>query len=540
MEVLNALATHRKCITAFDFLPMPGTGLRMFNAAFGQYLRWRVPRLERTRVSPYEFQERWLDALLIHGRHTSFGKEHGLRHVHSYEQFRENIPVRDYDGHAPYIHRMLEGERSVLWPGFVRWFSKSSGTTSDRSKYIPVPGDNLRKNHLRGGWDALSLYYDQRPDADLFLRKNLVMGGSIQETRPSGVKIGDISAVMLSHFPAIGRPFYTPSLETMLLKGYENKLEATAQESSRADVGMIGGVPNWTMILMRRILDITGANNMKEVWPNFRLFTHGGISFAPYRAQFEQLIGPGSFDFLEIYNASEGYLGLRDDLSSDDMLLLLDSGVFYEFMPKSEWDKEFPHAVPLHEVEVGETYGVVISTNAGLWRYNLGDTIRFTSKAPYKFKITGRTKQFINTFGEEVMVTNTDRALELTCKELNCTVLEYTVAPKFIVTPGERGAHEWLVEFSKPPHSLRAFAKTLDENLQQLNSDYAAKRRLDMVLTEAIVHAIAPGTFHNWMASRGKIGGQSKVPRLSNSREYVDALLKRVDVTQVSRTLQGY
>ena len=502
------------------------TSLRLFNAAFGQYLRWRVPRLERTRREPGEFQERWLDALLIHGRHTSFGRDHGMRDVRSYEAFRQNVPVRDYDGHAPYINRMIDGERSVLWPGFVKWFSKSSGTTADRSKYIPVSGENLRKNHIRGGWDAMSLYYDQRPEAAMFARKNLIMGGSIHETRPSGAKIGDISAVMLANFPQVGRPFYTPSFETMLMRNYEDKLEATARQSMREDVGMVGGVPNWSMLLMRRILEITGAANMREVWPNFKLFTHGGISFAPYRQQFEDLIGgKDDFDFLEIYNASEGYLGLRDDLTRDDMLLLVDSGVFYEFLPRSEWGREHPHAIPLGEVRVGETYGVVISTNAGLWRYDLGDTVVFTSTTPYRFKITGRTKQCINTFGEEVMVDNTDRALAMTCAALDCDVTEYTVAPMFIKVPGEQGAHEWVVEFSQAPHDLEAFAKTLDDYLQDINSDYAAKRRLNLVLTRIIVNVVPPGTFHRWMANRGKLGGQGKVPRLDNTRTHLEAVL---------------
>ncbi len=504
------------------------TALNLVNAAFGQYLRWRVPRLDRTRTQPIEFQERWLDALLIHGRATSFGRDHGLRDVRSYEAFRQNVPVRDYDAHAPYINRMLDGERSVLWPGFVKWFSKSSGTTADRSKFIPVSGDNLRKNHIRGGWDAMSLYYDQRPDAAMFARKNLIMGGSIHETRPSGARIGDISAVMLANFPPVGRPFYTPSFETMLMRNYEEKLEATAQQAMREDVGMVGGVPNWTMLLMRRILELSGADHIREVWPNFRLFTHGGISFAPYRSQFEDLIGHGGedFDYLEIYNASEGYFGLRDDLGRDDMLLLVDSGVFYEFMPRSEWGRENPHAVPLHEVVTGETYGVVVSTNAGLWRYDLGDTVVFTSTTPYRFKITGRTRQFINTFGEEVMVTNTDRALALTCEELDCAVMEYTVAPVFIKVPGEQGAHEWVVEFDRAPGNLDAFAKTLDRHLQDLNSDYAAKRRLDLVLVRLIVNIVEKGTFNAWMAQRGKLGGQGKVPRLSNERKHLEAILR--------------
>ncbi len=501
--------------------------LRLANAAFGQYLRWRVPRLDRTRTQPIAFQERWLDALLIHGRATSFGRDHGLRDVRSYEAFRQNVPVRDYDAHAPYIHRMLDGEHSVLWPGFVKWFSKSSGTTSDRSKYIPVSADNLSKNHIRGGWDSMSLYYDQRPDAAMFARKNLIMGGSIQETRPCGVRVGDISAVILANFPEVGKPFYTPSFETMLMSDQAKKIEATAREAMHEDVGLIGGVPNWTMLLMRRILELTGAAHMREVWPNFKLFTHGGISFAPYEAQFRELIGHAEdFDFLEIYNASEGYFGLRDELGRDDMLLLVDSGVFYEFMPQSEWGREHPHAVPLGEVRVGEPYGVVVSTNAGLWRYSIGDTVEFTSTVPYRFKITGRTKQFINTFGEEVMVANTDRALALTCEELDCAVTEYTVAPVFVRAAGEQGAHEWVVEFGRAPRSLEAFAKTLDAHLQAVNSDYAAKRRGDMALVRLIVNAVPQGTFNTWMANRGKLGGQGKVPRLDNDRKHLESVLR--------------
>ena len=513
---------------------MSNLALKAFNRAFGQYLRWRVPRLERTRRSPVEFQERWLEYLFVHARHTAFGRAHGLheRGVRTHAHLRERVPVRGYDGHAPYIKRALDGERSVLWPGRTTYFAKSSGTTADRSKYLPMTGENLRKNHLRGGWDAMSLYYDQRPDADLFTRKNLVMGGSIQERRPSGAQVGDVSAIMLANFPSVGRPFYTPSFETMLMGDYEAKLEATARESSAADVGMMGGVPNWSMLLMRRILERTGAAHMREVWPNFRLFTHGGISFAPYREQFRDLIGPGPFDYLEIYNASEGYFGLRDDLSRDDLLLLVDSGVYYEFVPQAHWGHEDRRAVPLAEVVPGETYGVVVTTNAGLWRYDLGDAVEFSSVAPPRFRIVGRTQACINTFGEEVMVGNADGALAEACARHACAATEYTVAPVFIVVPGERGAHEWLVEFDGegPRGGMAAFAKTLDAALQERNSDYAAKRRRGLVLVEPVVHALPRGTFHAWMRERGKLGGQAKVPRLSNSREHVEALMARAGI----------
>lgn len=504
---------------------MPSLPFQLFNKAFGQYLKWRVPRLERTRVRPIEFQERWFDHLVLQGSQTDFGKNHGFKDIKSYEDFRNQVPIRNYDGHLPYINRMLDGEHSVLWPGFVKWFSKSSGTTSDRSKYLPVSNENLQKNHIRGGWDAMSFYYSQRPNASLFARKNLIMGGAIQETRPSGIQIGDVSAVMLANFPQIAKPVYTPSFEIMLMKNYEHKLEKTAQYALNDDVGLLGGVPNWTMMLMQRILEITGASNIKEVWPNFQLFTHGGISFAPYKKQFQQIIGPDPIDFIEVYNASEGYFGSTDVLGRDDMMLHIDNGTFFEFMPQGEWGREFPHAIPLSEVVVGETYGVVISTNSGLWRYDLGDTIQFTSIAPYRFKITGRTKQCINTFGEEVMVSNADLALERACVKNKCQVIEYTATSRFVGTSGAQGAHHWLIEFLTEPQNIERFCFDLDQELKNINSDYAAKRNNNLGLFPIMLDQLPKGAFHNWMKSKGKLGGQGKVPRLSEDSKYVDALL---------------
>ena len=507
---------------------MPSFPLRAFNAAFGQYLRWRVPGIERTRREPEAYQRRWLDYLLVHARHTHFGRDHGLAHDSSYEDFAGRVPVRDYDGHAPYIRRAMAGERHVLWPGRVRWFSKSSGTTADRSKYLPVTGENLRKNHLRGGWDAMSLYYAQRPAASLFARKNLVMGGAIQEVLLAGARVGDISAVMLANFPQVGRPFYTPSFETMLMRDYEAKLARTVRESAGADVGMMGGVPNWTIALLQRLLAHTGAACVREVWPAFQLFVHGGIAFEPYRRQFERIVGApaGDFDFLEVYNASEGYFGLRDELGRDDMLLLLDNGTFFEFVPEGAWDAEHPRALPLWEVEAGRRYSVIVTTNAGLWRYRLGDVVEFTSVTPHRVRIAGRTRAGINAFGEELMVGNADAALLATCGALGCEVAEYTAAPAWLSgESAHRGYHEWAVEFARPPRSLSAFAKTLDAELQRANSDYAAKRSGDLALVPPRVHAVAPGTFAAWMRARGRLGGQGKVPRLSGTRDHLESLL---------------
>jgi len=421
---------------------------------------------------------------------------------------------------------MMHGEPDLLWPGKVKWFSKSSGTTSDKSKFIPVPEGNLAENHKRGTWDSLTVLYEQIPSARLFAYRSMIMGGSLSSFKPHPDTItGDVSAIMLHHLPKWARHFFLPDVETALMPDWEEKLELMADAGARdPSVVMIGGVPTWTVVLFRRILELTGRANMLEVWPNFQVYIHGGVSFAPYRKQFEAFFPSEKVSYQEIYNASEGYFGIQNDLSVKDMLLLLDNGIYYEFLPMEEWHRENPRSIPLWEAEPGKNYALVISTNSGLWRYTPGDTIMFTSTEPYKIRVTGRTKQFVNAFGEEVMVENTERALADTCQELDAIVSEYTVAPIYFEGSG-KGGHEWLVEFAKNPADLKQFSLLLDKNLQKVNSDYEAKRYQSMALEPLRLRAVPANTFHNWMKARGKLGGQHKVPRLANDRRYVDEIL---------------
>lgn len=475
---------------------------------------------------PHKVQQQVLEQLIQGAKHTEWGLKHNFKKVKSQADFARHVPISDYEDLYPYIKRMLLGERDVLWNGAVRWFSKSSGTTSGKSKFIPVTRQNLRKCHIRGTWDTMNLFYHNRPDARQFECKSLLMGGSL-DSYPEypRSKVGDVSAIMIHHMPSVSRPFFTPDIETALIPEWEVKLERLAQITAKEkDMVMIGGVPTWTVVLLRRILEITGKKHMLEVWPNLQVYIHGGVSFVPYRKQFQAFFPSDQVNYQEIYNASEGYFAVQNDFESDDMLLLLNNGIYYEFLPMEEWDSNYPQAIPLKDVEVGKNYALVISTNAGLWRYLPGDTITFTSTYPYKIKITGRTKQFVNAFGEEVIVENTDQALAKACQIMDATVTEYTVAPLYF-QDSSQGGHEWLVEFEKPPKDLKAFTSLLDKKLQHLNSDYEAKRYQNIALKELQLHEVPPGTFHDWLRAKGKFGGQNKVPRLANNRTYVDEIL---------------
>ena len=507
---------------------------KLTNALFRQYLRFRMRHIRRYMADPHGVQKYWFERLLLTARDTEWGEKYGFRSIKSHRQFANRMPIQDYDSLKPFIERMMMGEKDVLWSGRVRYFSKSSGTTSDKSKFLPVSSQNLKFCHVGGSWDTTALFYDQRPDAELFRRRSMLMGGSLNRYEHfHKTFLGDVSAVMISHMPWIAKPFFTPDFETALMPDFEEKINRMVEMCSREDVVMIGGVPTWTVVLFRKILEHTGKSHLLEVWPNFQVYIHGGVSFTPYREQFQQFF-PGvnasekKVSYQEIYNASEGYFGIQSDLGDDDMLLLLDNGIYYEFLPMEEWHKENPKAIPLEAVEVGKNYAIVISTNSGLWRYTPGDTITFTSTLPYKIKITGRTRQFVNAFGEEVMVENTDKAIALTCQETGASVLEYTVAPVFLA--GEnKGGHEWLVEFEREPVSLNQFIRLLDQNLQSINSDYEAKRYRNLALNELLLRPMPHGTFHNWLKMKGKYGGQHKVPRLSNERKYVEEILAFLD-----------
>ena len=495
-------------------------------------LRRHLQRVERYMLQPGDTQDIWFHALLDTAKYTEFGKKYGFGEIKTHEQFAQRVPVQDYDSVKDDINRMMHGERDVLWPGAVTWYSKSSGTTSDKSKFIPVSPANLEECHIAGSWDALALLYQYRDDLEIFRRKNLLMPGSFTSFAENpNTYYGDVSAVLTQHMPFVARWFYTPDFETALLPNFEEKIHRVAELcSERDDIVMFGGVPTWIIVLFRLILEKTGKQNMLEVWPHLQAYMHGGVGFGPYRQTFKEFIPSDNFVYQEIYNASEGFFGAQCDFSKDDMLLLADNGVFYEFIPVEEWEKEFPKTVLLADIEIGKTYAILISSNNGLWRYQPGDTVVFTRRYPHCFKITGRTKQFINTFGEEVMVSDAEKALSATCDALDAVVEEYTAGPVFFgSSKNSRGGHEWIIEFRKEPKDLLEFSTLLDQNLQKINSDYEAKRYRDMALAPIKLRVVSNGTFMRWMKERGRMGSQSKVPRLANHRDYIEAILKIVD-----------
>lgn len=498
------------------------------NEAVKQYLKLRMKRIERYMRNPEEAQERWLRKILDRTRNTAFGKRYDLGSIQNNDTFRRRVPAHEYDDLKNDINRMMHGEKDVLWPGEVNWYSKSSGTTSDRSKFIPVPYGNLFNCHIAGAWDSMALLYANKPDMAAFRYKNLIVPGSYQALPEyPKTKAGDVSAILIQHMPTIGRMFYTPDFDIVLQPNFEEKLQKIAEITSKQnDIGMFGGVPTWLIVLFRMILDKTGKSNMLEVWPNLQAYLHGGVGFEPYRETFRQLIPSDRFVYQEIYNASEGYFGAQCDLTQNDMLLLADNGVFYEFVPIEEWDTEMPKTVLLSEVKVGEVYAVMITSNNGLYRYLPGDTVVFTRTHPFCFKIVGRTQQFINAFGEEVMVGDTDKALADACRQMNAVVSEYTAAPVYFQGEHGRGGHEWVIEFDQAPADLEKFREVLDQSLQRINSDYEAKRYKGMALDPLSLHAVPRGTFLRWMRARGKFGNQNKVPRLANHRRFVEEVVR--------------
>lgn len=478
------------------------------------------------RANPIESQQAVFQALISKGRDTTWGRQFQYEKIQSLTQFQETVPTSSYEELFPWIDRAMRGEEHLLWPGKPLAFSKSSGTTNDRHKYIPITEDSLEDCHYKGGKDMISLYLANREGTEVLAGKNLAMGGSLQPN-PVGSDLicGDISAVIMHNLPAWAQWMRTPALEIALMDKWEDKIDRMVETTIGENVTSISGVPTWMLVLLNRILEKTGAQNISEVWPNLEVFLHGAVSFTPYREIFQKLIPSPNMSYLEIYNASEGFFGLQDDLSlQGQMLLMLDYGIFYEFVPMEEAHDPFPKALTLDQVELGKNYALVISTNGGLWRYRIGDTIRFTSLNPFRIQISGRTRHYINAFGEEVMIDNAELALSRTCHELNCSVVEFTVAPEFMGT-NTQGRHQWLIEFSAPPKSMDEFAGLLDSELRKINGDYDAKRYKDLALKPLQITSAPKDLFYNWMKSRGKLGGQHKVPRLSNTREYLDALL---------------
>jgi len=485
----------------------------------------RMWRIESMMMNPVAAQREVLQDLVTSAQYTEFGRRYRFSELFTVKAFKQAVPIQEYDDIRPWVERVMQGEQQVLWNTPIHWFAKSSGTTSDRSKFIPVSDESLEENHFKAAKDVLTLYYHFNPESDLLTGKGLIIGGShtIHQFNEE-THYGDLSAVLLQNTPFYGQWIRTPDLSIALMDEWESKIEQLALSTIQENVTSISGVPTWTLVLFRRILEITGKSCMKEVWPNLELYMHGGVSFVPYREQFARIIG-ADIHYLEMYNASEGFFAAQDRPGEDGMLLFTDHGIFMEFMPVEEYGRPDPRTVGLDKVELGRNYAPVISTNGGLWRYLVGDTIRFTTLDPFRIRVSGRLKHFINAFGEELIIDNADRAVAAACAQTGAVVSDYTAAPIYFSEQGN-GGHEWIVEFEMAPTDPTAFTLALDAALKELNSDYEAKRHRDIALRPPFLHAAPAGLFGRWLKSKGKLGGQHKVPRLSNDRTYVEELLQ--------------
>lgn len=493
----------------------------MLNSVVKRYLTTRIKQIERFVTDPHGTQQKVLQQVL------DSTVNHGLKEA-KYTAFKKTVPLSSYESLAPHIHDMMVGKQNTLTKKKIKWFSKSSGTSEGKSKFIPLSKSFLINNHIRASWFAAALVYDQNPKATIFKNKNLLMGGSIEHF-PMNPKVqtGDISGFTISNIPAIGRPFYTPDFKTALIKDWDLKIQEMVKICSKESVFLIAGVPTWSLVLFEKMLEHTGKQNMLEVWDEAHVYLHGGINFSPYKKQFQQLFPSDDFRYMEIYNASEGAFAIQNDYHEDGMLLLLDTEIFYEFIPIEELDKAQPAVLPLAEVEIHKNYALVISTTAGLLRYIVGDVVKFVSTNPYKIKVVGRTREYINAFGEELVIENVESALSKVCMDMNLDINNYTVCPIYI-EKGKKGKHQWLIEFIYPPQNKAAFEKALDLALQALNSDYEAKRQHDLAIERLEVVTLPKGTFESWLRSKGKFGNQFKVPRLKNDRSIAEELLKLI------------
>jgi len=485
----------------------------------------RLWRIEAWRNNPLDAQREVLQDLVTSAQYTEFGRKYNFSNLFNVRDFKATVPIHEYEDIKPYIERIMHGEQNILWNTPIYWFAKSSGTTSDKSKFIPISEESLQDGHYKASKDVLSLYYQYHPDSALLTGKGLVIGGS-HNINPMNAEAqyGDLSAVLLQNSPFWGHWLRTPDLSIALMDEWESKIEKLAESTIKENVTSISGVPTWTLVLFKRILEITGKQTMSEVWPSLELYMHGGVSFTPYREQFRKIIGK-EINYLEMYNASEGFFAAQDIPGSEGMLLFTDHGIFMEFMPVSEYGKKEPQTVSLQDVELGKNYALIISTNGGLWRYLVGDTVQFVSLKPFRIKVSGRLKHYINAFGEEVIVDNTDKAIAIASNLTGAIVNDYTAAPVYF-SDSANGAHEWLIEFEKEPENLELFTKELDIALKSINSDYEAKRHKSIALGMPVIHAMQKGAFTEWLRSKGKLGGQHKVPRLSNDRTMIDEILK--------------
>jgi hypothetical protein len=504
--------------------------MEILNSIITFFMKRRYSQIEFFMKNPLDTQQYWLTNLVNSAEDTEWGRRFDYKSIHNERAFKERIPVSSYEELYPYIERCMKGEQNILWPSEMKMFSKSSGTTNAKSKFIPVSSESLEECHYKGGKDMMCLYVHNRPRTNLFAGKGLSIGGSLQPNHfnpDSDSYCGDVSALIMKNLPFWAEIIRTPELKIALMDKWEEKIEKMAHSTMKENVSSIQGVPTWTIFLIKRILEISGKQNILEVWPNLEVFVHGAVAFGPYKDLFKTLIPSKKMRYMEVYTASEGFFGIQDRLHSDDMLLMLDYGIYYEFMPLDELGKEFPKTLSLEEVEINTPYALIISTNAGLWRYLIGDTVKFTCLKPFRIKITGRTKHFINAFGEELMVENAEVAIAHAAHKTHSIIANFTAGPKFIGDQN-KGTHEWIVEFEKEPQQISLFIELLDNKLKELNSDYEAKRSSDIALELPILHAVPKGTFYLWMDRRGKLGGQNKVPRLANDREYVDSILEMI------------
>lgn len=496
-------------------------------AILNSLIIWRMKKrfhqIELFLKYPHDVQTDGLLNLMKFASNTEWGKKYDFKSITSYEEFKNRIPLQDYNSLKSDIERTKKGEKNILWGSEIKWFAKSSGTTSDKSKFIPVSEESLFDCHYKGGKDMLSIYCNWYENTQVFTGKTMTMGGSSQiNPHMNGSYTGDLSAILIDNLPFWITRQRSPAKDIVFLDDWELKIEKMADAVIKENITSISGVPSWTQVLFNRVLEKTGAKDIREVWPKLELYMHGAVNFEPYRSVFKDFCP--DLNYLETYNASEGSFGLQFEKDVSDFLLMLDYGIFYEFIPVEEWDKEEPECLSLEQVELGKNYAVVISTNAGLWRYQLGDTVEFTSVSPYRIRITGRTKHFINAFGEELIIDNANKALEIASEKTGAIIEDYTAAPKYL-KDGVNGCHEWVIEFKKAPSNLDYFTDLLDNALKSLNSDYEAKRFNDMILGEPKIHVLPPGSFYNWLKTKGKLGGQHKVPRLSNDRKFIDDIL---------------
>jgi len=497
------------------------------NSIISWFLKKRIHQVELFLKYPIDVQQELLFKLLYKAKNTEVGIKHHFSNIKSYKEFQQNVPIQLYESFEPLMERTRKGEQNVFWPTPIKWFAKSSGTTNSKSKFIPVSEEALEDCHFKAGKDMLCLYFNNNEDAQLFKGKGLRLGGSSAVYEDNNSYFGDLSAIIIENMPFWADFSSAPKQETALMDEWETKMEAMINETIHEDITSLVGVPSWMLVLLNKVLERTGKSNILEVWPNLEVYFHGGVNFNPYREQFKKLIPKKGFRYFETYNASEGFFAIQDINNSSDMLLMLDYGIFYEFIPMDQYEGENSKAIPLQEVQLNTNYAIVITTNGGLWRYLIGDTVKFMSLDPFRIRITGRTKHFINVFGEELIIENAEDALNKACLKTDAEILEYSVAPIFMCD-NKSGGHEWLIEFKKEPENIDYFTELLDNALKSINSDYEAKRYLNMTLAMPIVNIAPEGLFYNWLKQQGKLGGQHKIPRLSNSRKQLEELLEMV------------